>query len=206
MKKWVCVASGPSLTLAQVRHVGLAKAAGRVNVIAVNDCIYPCWYADIGYGSDVAWWNAHNGVPGFKGEKITIDIGRPLECEGVSFINRTGTTGLCTDGENVTTGGNSGHAAVHLAYNRGARTIYLVGYDFIGDKDGVIDNHWFGKHKGRLNRGSAGQQKNRIRSFAELTKAMQKNGVKFFNCTLNTAIDWLPTATTDSLAEGLIKV
>ena len=44
-------------------------------------------------------------------------------------------------------GGNSGHAAIDLAYNRGATRIILLGYDMQG-KD--FEAHWHGKHSEKV--------------------------------------------------------
>src|SRR5690606_9521612 len=69
----VIVAGGPSLDLAQVRAVAMARAGDRIRVVAVNDAVYPCWFADIAYACDRKWWRYHNGLPGFPGRKLSLE-------------------------------------------------------------------------------------------------------------------------------------
>lgn len=52
----VIMASGPSLTLEQVRRVAIAKLKDRCRVIAVNDAIFIAWWADWLHAYDSRWW------------------------------------------------------------------------------------------------------------------------------------------------------
>lgn len=201
---WVCVASGPSLTLAQVRHIGLARAAGRCKVIAVNDCVYPCWFADVAYASDIQWMNAHKGLPGFAGEKVSI-----LHTEFKSNhddIKLMDWTGIHIPMDPILGhGGNSGHAAVrYAATEKGAEKIYLVGYDFSGDSRGSVIDHWFGKHQGSLYR-EGGDEQGRITKFMELYAELFTRGVQIINCTPGSKLDWTPRTSIEDLSAGLIS-
>lgn len=190
----VIVAGGPSLTLAQVRIVGIARARDKCRVIAVNDAVYPCWYADVAYAGDERFWRYHQGVPGFRGLKLAIqetrfrDV-RALENAGAEY---TGNEGL-----KIGHWKNSGAQAVQVAADKlYAKQIFLLAFDYSGSKDagdGTRD-HWFGRHvdqpEFRMDINSdVGAIK---RLFRILTDHLQARGVEIVNCSPESTVDWLP--------------
>ena len=64
----ICIASGPSLTQEDVDY-----CRGKGKVYAVNNVYTLAPWADVLYACDQAWWDEHNGVPDFAGQKWTID-------------------------------------------------------------------------------------------------------------------------------------
>lgn len=180
----VVVAGGPSLSLKQVRTVGMARAQGKCKVIAVSDAVYPCWFADICYSCDARWWDFHRGLGTFPSVKVSLNhLGR----YGVQHLRDTGKDGYDPEPGNVRTGGNSGFQAVHLAAQLGAKTIIIVAIDFT-DIDGARE-HWFGLHKGRMDMHSDTEA---WRShFRTLTDALQDRGVEILNASPISTIDWL---------------
>ena len=71
----VLIGGGPSLTVEQVHHVGVARAAGYVRVIAVNDAYRVAAFADVCYFADAEWWGWHKDRPEFQafaGQKCSI--------------------------------------------------------------------------------------------------------------------------------------
>lgn len=145
-----CLATGPSLTAADVQAV-----RGRGVVVAVNDAHRLAPWADVLYSSDRYWWRHHKGVPSFQGLKATIEYSPKRYAKELLsivpemfFLRNTGHDGIETDpGGLRTSRQNSGGAAVNLAVHLGARRIVLLGYD-MGTTDGK--RHFFGDHPSPL--------------------------------------------------------
>jgi hypothetical protein len=102
-------------------------------------------WSEVLYATDFAWWERHQGAPGFRGLKISQDPKvrhRPqwgvrqvevVRSQDSLLLGRFGTIGW---------GGNSGFGALNLAVQFGAGRIVLVGYDM--RVDGGL--HWHGAH------------------------------------------------------------
>lgn len=187
----VVVAGGPSVSMKQVRTIGIARANDRCRVIAVNDAVYPCWFADIVFASDAKWWDHHGGLPTFKGQKVSRNcLGR----YDVDYLRDTGPDGFDPEPGTVRHGSNSGHQAVHLAAQLGAKKIIIVGMDFT-DKDFARD-HWFGRHQGNMDMCSDTVKWRK--HFRVLTDALHERGVSVLNASLSSTIKWLPTVTLEN--------
>lgn len=125
----VCLASGPSLTAADVRAV-----VGRWPIIAVNDAVQLAPEADVLYSSDLDWWRRSSWRPEFGGARVSIerDPGRGrrgFDRADVQVLRNTGREGLELDPSGLRTYQNSGGAAINLAVHFGAARIVLLGYD-----------------------------------------------------------------------------
>jgi len=134
----VCLASGPSLTAGDVEAV-----RGRAVVIAINDAIRVCPWADVFYSGARVYWTPTDPrgrlLEGFAGlrVRICIDQDRPgLGSDGVIRLRNTGTQGLEATPNGLRTYHNSGGAAINLAVHLGARRIVLLGYDMGPSGDG----------------------------------------------------------------------
>ncbi len=133
------VASGPSTSRASVE-----KLRDRIHVIAIKKNVELCPWADVVYGCDEAWWRSVDGLPDYKGLKVSwVDGGSkhfpdvcPLEIRKKTdeiLLERFGVVG---------SGGNSGFQALNLAVQFGARGILLIGFD-VQDRGGA---HWYGRN------------------------------------------------------------
>lgn len=182
------VAGGPSLSLSQVRAIGIARAKDAIRVIAVNDAVYPCWYSDVLYACDREWWQAHDGVPGFDGRRVTLKHGDWPAWDGADWLVSTGNEGLEADPGGLRTAGNSGYQAINLAVHLGARRILLVGYDMRGGNAA----HWFGQHPEACRRNMVGGFDRMARNFAGLVEPLAARGVGVVNCTPGSAITAFP--------------
>lgn len=180
----VCIASGPSLTLSQVRHIGMARAQDKIRVVAINDSIYPCWFADILHASDKRWWSLHAGVPAFRGLKTSLEI---TGYHDVRTLKNTGIEGYDDTPGCIRGGCNSGFQAVHLAAKLGARRIVIVGYDFSDDGG---RSHWFGQHGPGMDLNS--NTENWRRHFRGLTDELARRKISVVNATIKSTINWLP--------------
>lgn len=190
-EKVVVVAGGPSVSLRQVRTIGMARANDRCRVIAVSDAAFPCWFADLCFSSDAKWWDHHRGLPAFPGAKVSRNaLGR----YDVQHLRETGAEGYDPEPGAIRHGSNSGHQAVHLAAQLGAREIVIVGFDF--SDDGARE-HWFGKHPGRMDMHSNTSEWRR--KFRILTDELNRLGVVVVNASLASTIKWLPVHSVETV-------
>lgn len=133
----------------------------------------------------------------FKGECWTTipdndPAGQHSEAvEAFPFLNVVGGSsrekGLSGARDRITYGGNSGHQAIHLAYNLGASRILLLGYDFGGQ------GHWFGDHPQPLFSGHNFDMW--LTEMAYLAQALAGKGVEVINCSRESAITCFPRKT-----------
>lgn len=183
----VCIASGPSLTPADVD-----ACRGRARVIVVNDGYRLAPWADVLYACDAAWWRAHGDkvvACGFAGMKYTLTPDRRF-CPDVQVLENRGDgldlhpSALGT-GATHGVGGNSGYQAINLAVHFGAARIVLLGYDMqrTGRK-----SHWFGEH-------SNWQRPPLVEfrpAYGPLPGLLQSIGVSIVNCSRETALTTIP--------------
>lgn len=176
-------AGGPSLSLSQVRLLGIARAKNLIRVVAVNDAVYPCWFADLVIAYDRQWWDYHGTLPAFPGVKASIDDpDLPRRHEDIHYFRKTGTVGFDPDPECLRTGGNSGYGALQVCAHLGAKTILLVGYDMKS-----AGNHWFGSHPPGVWRRPPVME-TRARQFDDLAAPLAELGIRVVNCTPGSGI------------------
>jgi hypothetical protein len=180
----VCVASGPSLVPADVEFV--RGKAGKVIVVNASFNMVP--WADVLYAADFRFWNVYiNEIRAvFKGECWTLSA-QAGKMYGLSCIGLYRGDGYSIIPNTISSGGNSGYQAVHLAAYWGASRIILLGYDMqrTGGKE-----HWHGKHKGKLPNGRGFPLW--IRRFNILVRDIKKRGIEIVNCTRKTALVSVP--------------
>lgn len=144
----IIVAGGPSVTLADIRLIGMARNADAVRVITVNDAVYPCWFADIAYAADAHWWEHHFSLPNFPGNRACHDHKADPKTndlpDTVTRLQSNGVSGFDHDRRFIKTGGSSAYGAVHIAINWGAKRIILVGVDLGYESQDHV--HWYGNH------------------------------------------------------------
>jgi hypothetical protein len=140
----VIVGTGPS---AKDVPLDLVRGAAKTFVVKSSWKLLPS--ADAMYGLDRGFWLANQGVPEFKGLKITPSptAARVFGLRQVRLKARaeilTGETGVLGCGLR-TGGGHSGFQAINLAIQFGATKIVLVGFDM------TLSNgaHWNSDYRG----------------------------------------------------------
>lgn len=154
----VCVGSGPSLTEAQAARVAAAHATGQVRVIAINRAWERTPFADLLWGCDARWWHWDSGqraLSQFVGVVATQDGRAVAEFPRLKWLEASEDTTQPVDSAArhggfdarpgyVRTGRNGGYQALHLAVQRGARRVLLLGYDQRPAPDGRT--HWHEPH------------------------------------------------------------
>jgi hypothetical protein len=189
----VCVASGPSLTAADV-----AFCQGRARVLVINDGYRLAPWADVLYAADSRWWLCHQDTKQFAGLKYSV---QPcMDRSDITVLRQTGRLGLESDPTGLRTGGHSGYQAIGLAVHLGAARILLLGYDLRLTKDRV---HWFGSHPSPLNDPREAQFLQWRTHYATLVDPLQARGVEVINCTPESALWTFPRMT---LAEAFASV
>lgn len=175
VEKAFCLASGPSLTLDDVE---LVKAWRRVapdsrNVYVCNTTFRAALWADALFAMDRRWWDIYNQeVKQTFAGLLFAAAPSANNCEAVllkrpEFIHY----------------GNSGAGIISLAALRGAKEIFLLGYD-CQLTDGKTHHH--GDHPKFL--GNAGSLSNWAKNFAAQNRAMKMQGIKIVNVSRKTAI------------------
>lgn len=182
-----CIASGPSLTQAQVELVTAAHARGACHVAVVNNNweLFPD--AEVLYAADGKWWDHYWPAveAGFRGECWTVN-NEAAKKYGLCWIKGNGKLpGLSRDPTVIHEGRNSGYQLIGLVYHFGVKRIILVGYDMQRDKDGPSHHH--GDHpEGFAN----GDPKGWVNRYDPLGRDLQSEGVEIVNCSIRTALRW----------------
>lgn len=168
-----CFASGPSLTREDAESVRRWRDASPATrkAITVNTTHRIAPWADAVFALDLKWWQHEDNadVYHFAGAKFSssfsgrgvVKLQRPFEHHG-----------------------NSGAAAVSLAYMFGAARIYLLGYDCQRTGGKV---HWHGDHPKGL--GNAGSMPTWAKKFQRCAEHVR---VPVINCTRSTALTCWP--------------
>lgn len=177
---WACVGTGPSLTDDDVQSL-----MGRVRVIAINDAVRLCPWADVLYACDGKWINQYQGVPSFPREKYSMTVNSRRYPAWVKLRN-AGPVGLSRDPSSLCTGSNSGYQAINLAVHLGAARILLLGYDMQRHSG---KSHFFGEHpQGWL----PSPYKKFLQAFPSLVAPLAAAGVEVINCSRVTALTTFP--------------
>jgi hypothetical protein len=184
----VCVASGPSLTAADVTF-----CRGKAFVLAIKDAIRLAPWADALYACDAKWWKKYGDGLDFAGPKYTLDH---FAARWATVLRNTGDSGLETDPTGLRTGKNSGYQAINLAVHLGATKIVLLGYDMSPDKADPKKHHWFGAHPWKTTPPYALF----LPFFRTLVGPLKALGIPIVNASRRSALTCFPMA---SLAEAL---
>jgi hypothetical protein len=185
------IGGGPSLTLAQIRAIAMMRIRRRCRVVAVNDAVYPAWWADWLHSCDFKWWRWHiQGVQHFKGTKTCVAEDVPDSWVD-GYLERTGHDGFDEDPSHIRTGGCSVYQAMHIAIHAGATRIGLVGVDMRRGPGG--EAHWFGDHPDKLSPLSPAEFYESMGSaFETLRPALHARGIEVANCSPGSALTAFP--------------
>lgn len=184
----VIIASGPSLSDAQLHEVMLATAAGRAHAIAVNNTCGRATWADCAYFGDYLALREY--VPKlrypagpFRGEWWTQDKAG-AERWGLRLVASANRPGL---GAAVAVQVHAlGAQAINLATLFGARRVLLLGFDMKPGPAG--QKHWFGSHPVPLVQDLLFDEWiHKFKAIADDARAM---GVEIVNCTPGSALPY----------------
>jgi hypothetical protein len=184
-KTVVVAASGPSLAIEQ-----LAEIPDSAKLIVTNSTFRLAPFADVIFGVDFLYWKMHIdeiGRAGLRDKCWTCDRAASERWQ-LNYVRNIAREGLGT--KDLCTGGNSGYAAINLAYLFGARRILLLGFD-MRDVDGR--KHWHADHP------SPCVQKHQfgewIHKFKKLAEELKAADCEVVNCTPGSALNWFRMST-----------
>lgn len=180
-RTFVLIGGGPSLTPADVDAV-----RDHARVIAINDSYLLAPWAYCLYAADRKWIDWHSGVPGFRGQKYTIESRDTTDRPDWTVMRNTGVLGLESDATGLRTGHNGGYQAINLAVHMGARRILLLGFDMAPNPDGP--SHWFGEHPDKR----PSPYPEMRAAFDSLIEPLKALGVDVLNCSRRTALTAFP--------------
>ena len=149
------------------------------NIIAINKAFLFVPFANILYFSDYRFYTWYkNDIANFNGDVYSIS--NKVKDPKVKILKNTGKLGLDTTDGCIRSGGNSGYAAINLAYHLGANEIILMGYDMQS-----VDNktHF---HGGYSVKQSEAVYKNFLESFDSIRT--QIPNVKIYNTSLDSKL------------------
>ncbi len=175
----VCVGSGPSLTAADVI---LARTAG-AKILAVNSAYQLAKDADALFAGDVKWWGWHPDATLHPGLKFALP---PVSHPDITTLDWSTGIGLDLDPSRVRGGGQSGYAAINLAFHLGGGTIVLLGYDCAPGPEGT--HHFHGDHPD----GSHLHYEYRRSVYQTILGPLERLGVRLVNASRRTAIPAIP--------------
>lgn len=190
------VGAGPS-----ANKTDLSILRNRIHVIAINESWKLVPWAEVLYGCDAVWWKIRNGVPEFKGLKISQD---PLACTVYPEIKKvdiedvkSNTLSLGCPGK-IGAGGNSGFQAFNLAVQFGVSGIMLIGFDMSVDRGA----HWHGYHPQPLNNPDGFNIRRWVSALERTTGLLKSMDIQVINCCLESKIT---TFTKMTVAQALEK-
>lgn len=180
------VASGPSLTEGQAELIRQSHAASKCRLIVVNRMWERFPDADVLYAPDPKWWDTYwpQVEAGFNGECWTC-IAETARKYGLCHIPYENGPGLSPKRGIIRSGYNGGYQAIGLAHEFGATTILLCGFDLKYGPNGEKHSHPDYPAGFANAPGVASWAKN----FGPLAVELQLRGVRFRNCSLDTALD-----------------
>lgn len=198
-KTAVLIASGPSLTEEQCRHVAERHTDDLV-VVGCNDAyrMYPA--LDLLYAADKNWWKHHlNSVRPLGIPELCMPDKAYAEQNGLTFILGKGGGELSTKRTHIHYASNSGFQIFNICFLRGVSKMILLGFDYTkhGGKA-----HWFGSH-GEGMRDPPDDMGNWSKAYATSLPALEKAGVEVINCSPISLIQCFPKI---DIAEAIIGI
>jgi len=185
------VGSGPS-----VKKVDLSILRDRIHVIAINESWRLVPFADMLYGCDAVWWSIRNGVPDFKGLKVSQDelaCAKYPDIKRVKILDPMSNTLILNKPGEIGAGGNSGFQALNLAVQFGATGIMLIGFDLhINDGD-----HWHGRHPQPLSNPDGFNILRWVSAFERTTGLLKSMDVQVVNCSQYSKLTTYPKMTVE---------
>jgi hypothetical protein len=190
----VCVGTGPSLTLGQIRT---AQAKG-YRLFGCNNA-YQVAPLEVLYAVNLEWWSHYwPEVSGLPCEKWTTNR-EAADCYGLNWVAERNAPGLSTDPDVIHHGHGSGYSLVSLAHKLGASRILLLGYDLkyapdynAAERDpGSTPRHFFGEYPESMRHWPSVKVQAGVHvQLVELYRSIYEQGlVELINCTPGSALE-----------------
>ncbi len=139
----VITGQGPSLVPSEVTTISEIFPT-----IAIKDTYQWAPNAQVIYACDRGWWfqrwKTDVALREHKADKVVLDYQKlDTKVPDLHWLKCAGNQGFCFNEGHVCHGRNSGHQALNLAVNMGAKKVILIGYDMkrINGKAHCHDRH-----------------------------------------------------------------
>lgn len=178
------IASGPS-----AKKSNIAALRDCMPVIAIKENVELAPWADVVYGCDSAWWKAKQGLPNYKGLKVSWSGSNsqpPPPFPDIKLVEiEANADKLIFEPGKLGAGGNSGFQAVNLAVQFGVKHILLIGFD-MHDRSGA---HWYGRNYWpQGNNPTEDNFRRWRRAFEIAAPQLRDRGIQVFNASNNSSL------------------
>lgn len=191
----VVIATGPSLSDAQLELIAAARVEGRCWAITVNNAHARAPWTDLAYFGDYLFGKVHmQAMQRTHAGRIVTIAAAAAERWKLFHVKASNKPGLGM-GEAINMNGNSGFQALNLAAWLGAKKVALIGFDMR-----AVDGkpHYFGQHAAPL------VQTQLFEEWCHKARAIAADakwhGIEVLNATPGSALQCFPMA---DLAEAL---
>ena len=167
-------------------------------VLAVNDSYKNCYFPDAIFSLDHLWLEKNlsnfKDMPGPVFVAVSEDNPR-FERENLTYLHRQYRPSgnpknlLSEDPSIIWNGMNSGFGALNFAYLKGAKTIYLLGFDFKEIND---QTHFHAGYAWHNRLGSNLMFPKWAQAFDDTVEQLGSRGVQVFNCSDNSLLTCFP--------------
>lgn len=191
------IATGPSLTKEDCRYVCDLAALGHWDVYCVSNSYLLCDHIDVLYACDEAWWDSHESTTrGLNRWTCNEEAAKKYNLMHVAG-EHSAAAGIRFDAsrKGIIYGGNSGFQTLNLAYMRGARVAYLLGFDM--GYDAGTPKHFFGEHPASFDNPS--DYNDWIRHFDCAVPEICAAGMTVINATRKTRLESFPMLELESI-------
>lgn len=162
-------------------------------VIAINRSFMHTPFAQILYFSDYRFYMWATGkldndvslIESFKKFKgKVVSIANKINDERIHIMMNSGKTGFDTNNGKLKHGGNSGYAAINLAYHLGAKRIILMGYDMKGINGKL---HF---HDGYISKQNEKVYKRFIEPYKQMAQLLTNMGIQTYNTSIDSGLTY----------------
>jgi len=174
-------------------------------VVAVNDSHLHCYFPDAIFTLDHLWLEKNikkiEDMPGPVFAAVDKENPR-VESKNLTYLKRTRRLGisepspLSEDATVITNGMNSGYGALNLAFLKGAKIIYLLGFDF---KEIENKAHFHAGYPWHNRTNSNRMFPYWAKAFEDTTVQLNKYGVHVFNCSPDSLVTCFPRKSYDEV-------
>lgn len=191
----VCIGTGPSLTKDQIDS---ARDRG-FRLFGCNLAYELCPDLELLYGCNAKWWDTYyDEVKGLPCEKWTTNLQAACKYK-IHWMGERFGRGLCEEPKIIHHGHGSGYSLVGMAHKKGAKRIYLLGYDlkYAPDYDGKSQRigseprHFFGEYPPELQHWPSVKVESGVHvELVDLYRSIHEQGlVEIINCTPGSALE-----------------
>jgi len=178
-------------------YIPYFKPLHNKHTIGINNAYMLGSWLDCVFFGDCSWYLVHRKqlAKMFAGIKVTccprFEKKPKEEKKSIKYMakDKTHKKGISENPGCVSWNGNSGSAAISLAYHLGVKRIILLGFDMCLDKSGK--SHWHAAHRrrdGKAKRVKSPPFKRHLRGFSHIAEDAKRLGLEILNASPDSVI------------------